>query len=880
MSDTRRVPRNQAILASIGCLLAGLQACASDIEARERSPQDRTAPQLTVVDEATLEAVSSAPAARTASVAELGEARMLISAEGANMHLPLRYRISGQDAARAHLMRYREELGLSTQAVEALELRAEDELRADAAIYTFVQRVQGLPVFQARAKLVLDGQKNLVSLANTLVPSWVSDAPKGTFRLTREHAIAKAYVAASGAELLADAVSDLRDGRGDWRDFALVTPAELPRVLDASTRQVMYADEDQLVAAFHVELTLRDPDTRESQAYGMVIHAEDGRVLWKTSLTANEAFTYRVFADASAKHVPMDGPIVDATPHPTGVPDSFQPAWAEPTLVQMSGFNKPGDPWLDPAATFTFGNNARAYSDRNQTNQGITSSGSGFNAMSDFRAETTAARTFDRIYDPKLSPSATPDQIKASVTQAFYVTNWLHDWFYDSGFDEKAGNAQVSNLGRGGAENDPLLIEAQDSADNGASNNANMSTPADGRSPRMQMYVWTGTPNRALTTVPALALEDWLGGAGFGPKTFDLSSGELVLANDGSTAAPAGSTGTGMPTLTDGCQQPTNVRGKIAVIDRGICTFVVKVQNAQAAGAVGVLIVNHVPGHTAPNAPTNAQGITVPVLLLSYEDGLKLKSLLKEGPVQATKFSRGAEIGRDGSIDSTVVTHEWGHYIHMRLQTGSSSQFGGMSEGWGDFNALLMMVREGDKFAGRAYPMAQYAAAGFGARSAYFGIRRAPYSVEYTMNPFTFTHVRANAPLPTAAPILAADDDPMNEAHFVGEIWAQMLFEVYVGIIEAGNAAGRPFDESKRRMTDYMVAALKAAPDDPTFVEQRDAMLSAVRAMAKMDPTRQADVEAVARGFAKRGLGQGAVAPPKRSRNLNEAVESFVIPTL
>ena len=280
------------------------------------------------------------------------------------MHLPLRYRISGQDAARAHLVRYREELGLSTQAVEALELRAEDELRADAAIYTFVQRVQGLPVFQARAKLVLDGQKNLVSLANTLVPSWVSDAPKGTFRLTREHAIAKAYVAASGAELLADAVSDLRDGRGDWRDFALVTPAELPRVLDASTRQVMYADEDQLVAAFHVELTLRDPDTRESQAYGMVIHAEDGRVLWKTSLTANEAFTYRVFPDASAKHVPMDGPIVDATPHPTGVPDSFQPAWAEPTLVQMSGFNKPGDPWLDPAATFTFGNNARARGSR------------------------------------------------------------------------------------------------------------------------------------------------------------------------------------------------------------------------------------------------------------------------------------------------------------------------------------------------------------------------------------------------------------------------------------------------------------------------------------------------------------------------------------
>jgi len=49
--------------------------------------------------------------------------------------------------------------------------------------------------------------------------------------------------------------------------------------------------------------------------------------------------------------------------------------------------------------------------------------------------------------------------------------------------------------------------------------------------------------------------------------------------------------------------------------------------------------------------------------------------------------------------------------------------------------------------------------------------------------------------------------------------------------------------------------------------------------MAKNDPTRNADIDAVARGFAKRGLGEDAVAPPKRSTSLNEAVESFVIPT-
>ena len=52
----------------------------------------------------------------------------------------------------------------------------------------------------------------------------------------------------------------------------------------------------------------------------------------------------------------------------------------------------------------------------------------------------------------------------ASVTQVFYVTNWLHDWWYDSGFNEAAGNAQKDNFGRGGVAGDPLHAEAQNGA--------------------------------------------------------------------------------------------------------------------------------------------------------------------------------------------------------------------------------------------------------------------------------------------------------------------------------------------------------------------------------------------------------------------------------
>ncbi len=49
----------------------------------------------------------------------------------------------------------------------------------------------------------------------------------------------------------------------------------------------------------------------------------------------------------------------------------------------------------------------------------------------------------------------------------------------------------------------------------------------------------------------------------------------------------------------DGCTAITNaaaVAGRIALIDRGTCTFVVKAKNAQDAGAVAVVIANNQSG--------------------------------------------------------------------------------------------------------------------------------------------------------------------------------------------------------------------------------------------------------------------------------------------
>ena len=63
--------------------------------------------------------------------------------------------------------------------------------------------------------------------------------------------------------------------------------------------------------------------------------------------------------------------------------------------------------------------------------------------------------------------------------------------------------------------------------------------------------------------------------------------------------------------------------GKIALLGRGICDFTVKVRNAQNAGAVGVIMVNRIPGE-APFLMSH-NGLepkpTIPAVMVSLEDG-------------------------------------------------------------------------------------------------------------------------------------------------------------------------------------------------------------------------------------------------------------------
>lgn len=71
-----------------------------------------------------------------------------------------------------------------------------------------------------------------------------------------------------------------------------------------------------------------------------------------------------------------------------------------------------------------------------------------------------------------------------------------------------------------------------------------------------------------------------------------------------------------------------NVSGKVVLADRGSCGFVVKAANAQAAGAVALLIANNAPGAGAIGLGGADPAVTIPTLGISFEDGADIRAAL------------------------------------------------------------------------------------------------------------------------------------------------------------------------------------------------------------------------------------------------------------
>ncbi|KAL1701153.1 Fungalysin metallopeptidase-domain-containing protein [Schizophyllum commune] len=193
-----------------------------------------------------------------------------------------------------------------------------------------------------------------------------------------------------------------------------------------------------------------------------------------------KAGTYNVFAwgvnDPAEGNRTLEKEYFDTLASPVGwhsIPFENDPTF-DATRAKPKGF------WRN--TTTTYGNNVFA-----QENW------EGRNAYLDnYRPDAGSDLAFDYKYEPKETDRTdaldeAKGYINTTVTQLFYTCNKIHDFYYRYGFTEAAGNFQQYNFGRGGAENDGVIANAQDGS---GYNNANFMTPPDGQNGRMRMYLW------------------------------------------------------------------------------------------------------------------------------------------------------------------------------------------------------------------------------------------------------------------------------------------------------------------------------------------------------------------------------------------------------
>ena len=355
-----------------------------------------------------------------------------------------------------------------------------------------IQRVDGTEVFNSDVTASVGPNNEVVSIAGQFFPG----AAAG-----RSKARAAAATPTSAEEAIAKAASDLTNLTYEAADFTKAKgtandgayrfynfKAKRGDTRAAFERPVRLKDvmfplgEGSFVPAYYMELWIRG-----FPLFSYVMDAVDTPdLLYRKNLTSLAVFKYRVHNTGNAMFQPEDGPA-PGSPHPTGTPNGFQAPTVPQKLVAIESL-LPGKPWLPPTATTTKGNNCFAYAD--------LKSPDGFSS-GDPVGKVTSAKAFDHTYDHS-KPASAPTNLQSSLVGMFFHVNWLHDRWYEAGFDEASGNGQQDNFGLGGAGGDPVLAEGNDFS---GTDNANMATPADGASPRMQMFEFLGpTPAKPSRT--------------------------------------------------------------------------------------------------------------------------------------------------------------------------------------------------------------------------------------------------------------------------------------------------------------------------------------------------------------------------------------------
>lgn len=355
--------------------------------------------------------------------------------------------------------RNRRDFGLNPTEVDQLVVRAESFGTSGGHYVTVGREINGVRVVSPGLTAAVDADGRLVSIGGT-----TADGPAaGAATLNALQAISAAGSAA-GVDIPVDLPPQASRGRQQRFDntFALT---QNPNPVTAELVWYPTANGRSLRPAWITDFEI-DGDTWLNS----VVDARTGEVVRSDNLYVHAEPEGTVF---TGQH-PDDSPARSVEPF-SGIDGS----------------------WVDDRVTT--GNNVLAYRDLDNSNavgyQPETPASGDAEYQHFNYAWTDAWRTNADGSDASLNAD-----IDAVITQLFYYTNVMHDWAYGYGFTEVNRNFQTDNFGRGGSEGDPVLAEAQDGWDFGCAggtarcrNNAFFGTPADGSSPRMQMYMWSPT---------------------------------------------------------------------------------------------------------------------------------------------------------------------------------------------------------------------------------------------------------------------------------------------------------------------------------------------------------------------------------------------------
>ena len=726
------------------------------------------------------------------------------------------------------------------------------------------QRVQGIEVYGAVADVHLTAAGKVAGLHSSFRAQVQAQARPAAPGLSAEQAVS---AAARALNMPAPGnLSVLKAGSGaegmEFNDGGIS--------LDKIPVKLMYLPmaDGSLRLVWDVTLAPKSGD----HYWNARVDASTGALLDKSDYTVSDDFSIlnltRPLSQASAAPAPT--PAKPATASQTAAANSYN-VWPitieSPSHGARQLVTNPADKTFSPFGwhdtdgvagaeyTITRGNNVHAYDDRNNSNTYVA----GTNVSPDGGPDLV----FDFPFNAdKTAPALT--NLNLAVTNLFYWNNLMHDVMAYKGFNEGSGNFQFKNYAGKGLGGDDVQAEAQDKSTLAVPvlNNANFSTPGDGSKPRMQMYLWDESVADAVITEPAALAGSIKASEGSFTKPISKVgpiSGTLVLAADGTT------------TPTFGCAPYANaaaVKGNIAVVDRGSCTFLIKVQQAQAAGAKMVIIINNNPDQSPFGFVGDTTGIRIPGVMIGTVDGNRIKQALAAGTTVKMSFSGAVNrFYRDGDFDNGIIAHEYGHGISTRLTGGpavsclnSQEQMG---EGWSDFFALWMTTKPGDVgTTGR----------GIGTYASFqetdgIGIRPTRYSTDLKINPSTY------AVLGTGNYTVASDGTV--PVHAVGYVWCTALWDMNWALIEkyGYNADLKSSTGGNNIALQLVLDGCKLQPCSPGFIDGRNAILKADSLNNKA-----ANSAIIWKAFARRGMGLSA--SQGSSNSLTDQKVAFDIPAV